>query len=405
MNIVMVLAGRDFPPDIRVEKECRALLDGGHEVTVVCDRKSDRPLEDEWRGVRIVRMPRPSPFIAPIVKAVELIGHRSWRWEATLKRIIRERAIDVLHVHDLPMVGTALKCSRVQGIPVIADLHENYPAMVRVPRDAEAPIWKLRLRLLRFLDRLARWERFEKRIVPKVDHVLVVVEEAKARLKRMGVPEKQLTVIRNTVDVEHIEGIPLKSDIVDAFGDDFVISYIGGFTGRHRGLETVVRAMPTVLTECPQARLLFVGRGPMEEGLRRQAKFLGIGSRVTFVGWQPFEAVPSYIQRSQVCLVPHESFEHTETTMPHKIFQYMAMGKPVVVSSCRPLQRIVEVTDAGLVFEAGDEESLACALIALLDPELRERLGKAGRIATRQEFNWSKDAFELRTVYETIAEN
>jgi glycosyltransferase involved in cell wall biosynthesis len=120
---------------------------------------------------------------------------------------------------------------------------------------------------------------------------------------------------------------------------------------------------------------------------------------VIFEDWRPFAEVPSYIQASQICLVPHQSNPHTEATSPHKLFQYMLLGKPVVVSNCKPLQRIVNETNSGLVFNAGDSDHLADTILKLKDNNLRKELGQAGKQAVMDKYNWGRTAQDLIRVY------
>lgn len=99
---------------------------------------------------------------------------------------------------------------------------------------------------------------------------------------------------------------------------------------------------------------------------------------------------------SDVCLVPHNKNSHTDTTIPHKLFQYMLEGKPVVVSSCKPLKRVVEETDSGLVSEAGKKKDLADKIIDLYNNEnLRRELGENGKKAAQGRYNWQKETGSL----------
>lgn len=85
---------------------------------------------------------------------------------------------------------------------------------------------------------------------------------------------------------------------------------------------------------------------------------------------------------SNVVDVDNFSDINTDATIPHKLFQYMLEGKPVVVSSCTPLKRMVEETNNGLVFEAGNAKELADKIIDLYNNKnLRGELGKNGKKA------------------------
>ncbi len=100
------------------------------------------------------------------------------------------------------------------------------------------------------------------------------------------------------------------------------------------------------------------------------------------ISWQSFDKVLSYIQVNDVCLVPHHGNAHTDSTIPHKLFQYMLIGKPVIVNGCHPLKRIVEEIQAGFVFRSRSAQDSADKIIALYrDGALREALGRRGHDA------------------------
>jgi glycosyltransferase involved in cell wall biosynthesis len=163
--------------------------------------------------------------------------------------------------------------------------------------------------------------------------------------------------------------------------------------------------MPTVLEEIPDARLLLVGKGSGEfdKEMRELCKDLNVENNVVFTDWVDFRLVPSYIALSDVCLVPHHASGHTNTTIPHKLFQYMAMRKPVIVTDCKPLKRIVEECDCGIVVPSGDRNEMAEAVIKLYnDRELAAKLGANGRNAVEGKYNWENEAKKLCELYERL---
>ncbi len=394
----MLLAGHDFPPDIRVEIEARALLEAGHEITIVCDNRHGREPESRWEGCTVLRVPPLPRLLGRFNALVRVATFRDWHWYSFVNRVIRSRSVDVLHVHDLPMMGTALHLGRRNRKPVVSDLHENYPAYLAGYPSLRRAWYN---KLLPFLWSPSRWEEYELRSALAAEHVLVVVSEAKARLVQKGVPAEKITIVENTTDVRNFLSFALDEEVLARYKDDFVILYIGGF-GEHRGLDTAIEAMPPILRKIPNARLVLVGRGIFKERLEELVATYSLEKHVTFVEWQPFEKVSSYIAASSVCLVPHRSDPQTEATSPHKLFQYMVMGKPVVVSSCKPLRRVIDSTGAGLVFDAGDSVDLAEAIIRLADKDARDRLGEAGKRAVLEEYNWQKTSADLLRVYEGL---
>lgn len=398
MKIGMVLAGRDFPPDIRVEKEIRALQKAGHQCIILCKNQSGKPFRSEWEGSVIYRRSIPSLFLRKINTFFYWWFFLNIHWLRFLRRIAAEENIDVFHVHDLPMTGTALKVGKALNIPVIVDFHENFPAAVQFYNAFMKPFSH---RLVDIISGNARWHTYERRVAKDADRVIVVVEEAKIRLTQKGIDPQKITVVENTIDVDFFESLGISDPIIEKYTDLFVISYIGGF-GRHRGLDTAIQAMPNVIQEIPDARLLLVGRGRIKSELMALADRLGVSGQVIFEDWKPFEEVPSYIAASQICLVPHQSNPHTEATSPHKLFQYMLLEKPVLVSSCKPLQRVVQETGSGLVFTAGDSDSLAAAILQLKDDSLRDELGRAGKQAVLDHYNWERTSQNLIRIYDNL---
>ncbi|MFQ5799615.1 MAG: glycosyltransferase, partial [Bacteroidota bacterium] len=98
------------------------------------------------------------------------------------------------------------------------------------------------------------------------------------------------------------------------------------------------------------------------------------------------------IKRSTICLIPHVRSEHTDTTIPNKLFDYMAIGKPIVASNCLPLERIIRAEKCGVIFRSGDDEDLSRKVMYLLGSSEGETYGANGRKAVRATYNWEQDS-------------
>lgn len=400
MKICMTLLDADFPTDIRIEKEARSLVTAGHEITIVCSHKiQSRPMEDRWESCRVIRLPRDSFLVRGTMQLATEALHFNPKWFRQLNNISKIYRFDAFHVHDLPLLGTVLKLARQINVPVVADFHENYPAALKFYLEGDR--WQLKIRRLFY--RRDDWENYETRSCQEARRIITVVDEAKERLILKGIPSDKIFVVENMEDVDYFSNLPIFDDVVEGHSNNFVISYIGGFGGTHRGLPTVISAMPEILRTIPNAHLLLVGDGPIKPTLESMVRNLALENNVSFVEWQPFERVPSYISCSNVCLVPHDANPHTEATSPHKLYQYQLMKKPVVVSSCKPLKRAIEQTGGGTVFETGSSQDLARAVIALKDKDKRDAIGKSGYEAVCNKYNWGETAKILVSMYEDLA--
>jgi len=392
MRIGMVMKWRIPPPNVRVGNEALTLAAHGHEVHFLIEGRPGQPGEETVGGVHVVRGVVMGRLRETWQRYTFNFTYRDPLWRTAMDRFIRELGIEVLQVNDLPLMEEGVRAGREHGIPVVADLHENYPAGLQV--------WYTNPLKKMTIYNYDRWAGYERRILREVDAIIVVIEEARDRLVRLGIPPEKIRVVPNTVS-RMSERIPIEREIVERYRNDFVVSYIGGFAP-HRGLGTVVRSLPLLKGKVPNFKLLLVG--DRNEGYRRSlerlARELGCAELVDFAGWQPQEKVWSYIEASAVCLVPHARNPHTDTTIPNKIFQYMMRERPVIVSDCPPLKRIAEDSGGGLVFPYDDPAALARAIIELsADEGRRARMGAAGRRAVMERYNWETTSTPLVELY------
>lgn len=396
MRIGMVLQAQIPPNDIRVEKEAATLLAAGHEVHLLLEGGAQMSREELWQGIRLLRGVSMGRAREIAHRYTFNFTFRDALWRSAIERFVGERSIEALHVHDLPLVGEALGAGRRAGIPVVADMHENFPAGLQV-------WYTSRLKKMTIYNE-RRWARYERRILGEVDAVIAVIEESKERLAGIGIDPDSIFVVPNT-ESRSWEQAPVDPVILERYRGRFVLSYVGKFS-THRGLDVIVRAMPRLRERIPGVALLLVGdrNRPYMERLRRLIESTGVGDVVELTGWQPFRKIWSYIEASDVCIVPHQRNPHTDTTIPHKIFQYMLLGKPVIVSDCPPLLRVIEDAGAGLVFRHDDPADFAERVLELYDdPARRARIAATGREAFFDRWNWEATSAPLLALYEDLA--
>jgi glycosyltransferase involved in cell wall biosynthesis len=275
---------------------------------------------------------------------------------------------------------------------------ENYPALWREVASDQ------RYNLFNFvLKNPTLGARLESLCVKLADRVLVVVEESRDRLLAMGVPEGKVAIVSNTPSVEQISkfagGV---EQVTDQWRDRRVLIY-QGYVNRARGLQAIVRALPGLVGEYRDLLLVVVGTGNDIENLKCLARELSVEAHTSFMGWVDHNVIPAMVLSSTAGLIPHSDTEHKRTTVPNKLFDYMACAKPVIVSSVPPLKRIVEAERCGVVFQAGDEASFARAVRHLLDnAELARDMGRRGEEAVRARYNWQYDAQVLAEVVGTV---
>jgi glycosyltransferase involved in cell wall biosynthesis len=186
--------------------------------------------------------------------------------------------------------------------------------------------------------------------------VLVTISSALADriVAAMGVPRGTIVVVPNGVDVARFD--PARVTPRD-LGVGFRVVFAGSLAP-WQGLDTLVRA----LVDVPEAIAIIAGEGPARSELEALAGSLGVGSRVQFLGRVAPDDVPSLLAGADVCYVGHTDIRDDAFRSPLKLYEYMAMGRPVVSSAVPDAVATLREGETGFLFQPGDVGSLVRAL-------------------------------------------
>ena len=306
-------------------------------------------------------------------------------------KLHRQYCFDVIHAHDLYMCGGALRAGKRAGIPVVGDLHEVWVSVLGLYA------WSTRFPGKLFIS-IKRWKRLEKKWANQLDKIIVITEDMRKRYRSLVESNIEIIALPNTINTEAFDHYPIDAEILEPHSSEFTLVYTGTINPQ-RGLSFLLHAMPLVLQQC-KARLVIVGDGRIRPELETLANDLHISDHVYFEGWQEQYKIKSYILASDVCLMPLIKSEQTEKAAPHKLFHYMYLKRPQIVTDCAFIQRVVESTDCGLVVPYGDVDALASSIIDLYkNPERRQRMGNNGHRAVLERYNWEISAQSLIEMY------
>jgi len=402
--ICMVVDG-SYPNDIRVRKEAEALVNSGKKVLVVSPSKIRDLKEEIINGVLVYRIGKNySHFKKGIFDIVESVFNVNPFFYFNLKKVFKKYQIDFLHVHDLPLAGTCYLFKSKVKKNLILDLHENYPEALKTWF-----LWKknpfIRLKNKVFMNPVL-WSKKERKYCEKYDKVICVVDEMKNKLSsKFKIDDNKMLVVSNHEEKSFIDNFAKNTaqKIIDKH--TFSITYIGGF-GPHRGLDIAIKSMSTIVKSIPNARLFLIGKGSKdaENQLKEIVKENKVESYVKFVGYRPFKEVSSIMSASSINIIPHNADEHTNNTIPHKLFQIMLSNSLLLVSSCKPLKRIVEKYDAGLVFEAGNPQDFSDKVIEVFTnfDKIAYKKENAFSAVMEKGENWDTESLKLIQLYDKL---
>jgi len=199
-----------------------------------------------------------------------------------------------------------------------------------------------------------------------------------------GIPAEKIVVLPNAADPDDFDMNRIaRAALPGAAGK--IIGFVGGFYPWH-GLEMLLEAFRIVAAKVETAQLLLVGDGPMMATIRQKVHEYNLDERVILTGKISHQELPGYIANFDIGIMP----DSNDYGSPMKIFEYMSMGKPVVVPDYSPLLDVVQDGQEGRIFAARNVHEMAdCLIMLLTDTVAYSRMAAQARRKIVEKHNWS----------------
>ncbi len=375
----------EYPPRIvggiaRVVHDLsKRLIKDGHEVTVVTYKEGDLPDYENDKGVKVYRVPNfeinPNNFIDWVMQLnFNLIAKAS-------EIIAKEGKFDVIHAHDWLVTYSAKTLKNSFGIPLVATIHATEAGRNGGIHDETQ-------RYINDSEWLLTYEASE---------VIVNSSFMKSEIQRLfGLPYDKINVIPNGLNMTAFSGLEKDYGFRRQYAaDNEKIILTMGRMVYEKGIQHLIAAMPKILANYHDAKLVVVGKGGMIDDLKMQADALGISQKVYFAGFLNSRKVPIY-QCSDIAVFP-------STYEPFGIVALEAMlaGIPTVVSDVGGLGEIIKHGINGMKSYAGNPNSIADSILELLyNPELCANITKTAKAEVKENYNWTKIAQDTHFIYQ-----
>lgn len=328
-------------------------------------------------------------------------GMREWREIGALAQAVIDLADewrpDVLHAHSPALCGMAgLKAAKALGVPLVYEIRAFWEdAAIGNGTGREG---SLKFRLTREL---------ENHVVAGADAVMTICHGLRDDLIARGFPPGKVGIMPNGVDLTLFGDPPPRDDALARelkLDHGPVIGFIGSFYD-YEGLDDLIAAMPDLVCDEPQARLLLVGGGPMEAVLKAQAEASPAASAIRFVGRVPHSEVERYYSLCDVMAYPRKRSRLTDLVTPLKPLEAMAQGRIVAASDVGGHRELVTDGLTGVLFPADDPAACATAIVALLAcksewPAMRS----VARAHVATHHDWARNASRYQAVYQALLE-
>lgn len=245
----------------------------------------------------------------------------------------------------------------------------------------------------------------ERRIFREAGRVIVVSRQLQEFVASCGVPSSRIQILPNSVDPQRFAKARGDRSVRTQHRLDGkrVIGFVGSLKPWH-GTETLFEAFRDLRATTANAHLLIVGDGPGRAHLETYAQTHGLNGAVTFTGNVPYDDIPRYIAAMDIAVAPYipsENFYYS----PIKIFEYMAMGKPVVGGRIGQVEEVITDGETGVLFEPGKIAALQAALARLAnDLSLCRRLGENARAWVETERTWDNNARQVVEIVRALLE-
>jgi len=321
-----------------------------------------------------------SPFFRPKEIGVLL------SYSKGVEKLAKKYNVNITHAHfAYPEGYVGLLTKKRTGKPLVVTLH-GVDILVE-------PAVKYGCRLDPKIDLIVR------RVLRDADRVIAASSATYKKALELGCSASKLILIPNAVDVKRfnlgVSGFPVREML--GLGKKPVIFILGAHEP-HKGIKYLIKAIPTVLKDVPNAFFLIGGDGSLRSSHEVLVKELGVSENVIFTGYIPLEETPQFYAACDIFVVPSVVEAFGLVTI-----EAMACGKPVIGTNVGGIPDIIEDGVNGYLVKTKDFGALAEKILILLkDSDLREKMGKAGRETVEKKFNIKYRAEKIIKLYNSL---
>jgi len=389
-SVCIIVENLPVPIDRRVWCEARALRDAGYNVFVICP-KGENSCSAGYEVLDGIHIYRHRAWEAS--NAFGYLLEYTWALIAELYLVLkvfgrsRFRILQGCNPPDtIFLIGLILK---PLGVQFIFDHHDLSPEVFQAKFGGSGGVFGA-------LTRLAEKWSF------RVARVSIATNESfkEIAVKRGGKRPEEVFVVRNCPDLTAVRRGAVRPEIKQ--NKPLLVVYVG-FMGQQDGLDLLLEAVEHLvkIEKRQDTHFLLIGRGSMLPVLQAMVAKKRLDEFVTFTGQVPHEEVVSYLSNADVGVAPDPKTPMNDNSTMIKIFEYMALGLPVVLFDLKEGRR--SAGPAALYAKPNDPIDFANQLNRLLNSgELRRQLGACGRKRIEERLNWQAEQNTLLQAYSTV---
>ena len=352
--------------------------------------KRESPAKEEINGITYYRTGALAGASFPFISEWNLIK----KLQKRIVAVCKEEKPDVIHAHS-PVLNAfaALGAAKKLKLPVVYEIRAFWEdAAVDHGTYRE---WGAKYRIVRFLETLA---------CKKVSKILTICEGLRRDLVKRGINPEKIGMIPNAINPENFVPVSVSTEERQLYQLDgkFVIGFMGSFY-HYEGLDLLLDAASALRTIIPNLKILLVGGGEMETSLKEQVVANQLEDVVVFTGRLPHDQMPLMYSMLDVLVLPRKPMRLTELVTPLKPLEAMCMQKLVVASDVGGHKELVRHNETGILFQAGNSDSLAEAVSAIyLRSDTWRSIPQTALLWVKKERNWKGNGTRYARIYDRL---
>ena len=382
MKRVCIIRHSSYPEVPPTRRNAEALVSHGYEVDVICSRKNGQQSREVIQGVTVYRLPLEHHRRGALRYLYEYLAFfllASWK----LARLSLKRRYQVVEVDAMPdFLIFATLFPKLLGAKVTLNMLDFVP-LTYADQFKISPNHIL-IRVLSLVEMVC---------MKFADHVILPHGPLREKYFNKGIAYSKTSAVLNVPDesIFHQGATPQKGPEAGYFQ---LITH--GSLLKKYGVQTLIKAVPLLTPHIPELKLSIVGDGEYRPYLEELAQALRVEDYVHFTGFVPMEEVPRLISQADAGVI-----SLLIRMMPTKLFEYIAMGKPVIATDF-PSMRSYFNDEAVRYYKPGDEHDLARGVLDLYrNPEKRAKLA-ASASAVYQKLRWDVMKYEYLKVFDQL---
>ena len=347
---VGVLLFSNYPADPRPRRAAEALIREGAIVDLLCMQQNERePRHENVNGVNVSRVPFRRYRGGKLAYVGQYSAFIFISFVYLTLRSLRKR-YDFIHIHNMPdALVFAAAIAKLRGSKLVLDLHDPMPELMQTIFGLPAESWSVRA--LRTV---------EKKSIAFSDLVLTVNIACKNLYSARSCPRDKIRVVLNSPDdyIFRFRPASLNGSNGQTAEKPYTILYHGSLVARN-GLDLAVEALDAVRKSISNVRLVVCGdRTPFLEKVMESVRERQLEKNVDYLGVQNLNGIVDAINACDLGVIPNHKNIFTEINTPTRIFEYLALGKPVIAPRTKAIQDYF--ADQELIFfELGNASDLA----------------------------------------------